>query len=90
MQVTDIRIIPVDQGALRAYVNITFDDSLVVNDFEIIEGPNGLFLAMPAQELSDGTRLEIFSPADAETAKQLQDLVIAAYTMLLSQTTLTY
>lgn len=90
MQVTDIRIITVDRGALRAYVNITFDDCFVVNDFEIIEAPNGLFLAMPAQELSDGTRLDIFSPADTRTARQLEELVIAEYTMLLSATTLTY
>jgi stage V sporulation protein G len=90
MQVTEIRIIPVDRGALRAYVNITFDHSLVVNDIEIIEGPNGLFLAMPTRELSDGTTLDIFSPADAETAKQLQDVVIAEYTFVMSKTPLAY
>lgn len=90
MEITEIKIIPVDRGALRAYVNITFEHSLVVNDFELIEGPNGLFLAMPTHELSDGTSVDIFSPVDAETAKQLQNVVISEYTMVMSRTPMTY
>ena len=66
MQLTEIRInlcpvahVPVSprngfQGSrLRAFVSLTFDDTFVVRDVKLIEGNDGLFLAMPSRKLSD-------------------------------------
>jgi len=38
---------------LRAFVSITFDDAFVVRDLKVIEGTNGLFVAMPSRRLTD-------------------------------------
>ncbi|MDO4586842.1 MAG: SpoVG family protein [Planctomycetia bacterium] len=49
INVTDIRIKPVYSSIdrLRAFCSITIDHSFVIRDLKIIEGDNGLFVAMP-------------------------------------------
>ena len=48
MEITEVRVYPVDEEKLKAYVTITFDHCFVVRDLKIIHGTNGLFVAMPA------------------------------------------
>lgn len=38
---------------LRAFCSITFDDAFAVRDVKLIEGDDGLFLAMPSRKLCD-------------------------------------
>ena len=38
---------------LKAFCSLTFDDTFVVRDVKLIEGNDGLFLAMPSRKLSD-------------------------------------
>ena len=38
---------------LRAFCSLTFDDTFVVRDVKLIEGDEGLFLAMPSRKLAD-------------------------------------
>jgi stage V sporulation protein G len=38
---------------LRAFCSLTFDDTFVVRDVKLIEGDDGLFLAMPSRKLAD-------------------------------------
>ena len=40
-------------GRLRAFCSLTFDDTFVVRDVKLIEGHEGLFLAMPSRKLCD-------------------------------------
>jgi stage V sporulation protein G len=44
---------PGTSGRLRAYCTLTFDDTFVIRDVKLIEGHDGLFLAMPSRKLSD-------------------------------------
>ena len=55
MQLTDIRIkLCEDQGSrLKAFCALTFDRTFVVRDVKLIDGNDGLFLAMPSRKLSD-------------------------------------
>ena len=54
MEVTEVRVFPVNEEKLKAYVTITFDDCFVVRDLKIINGNNGLFVAMPSKKRKDG------------------------------------
>ncbi|MGA2958173.1 MAG: SpoVG family protein, partial [Thermodesulfobacteriota bacterium] len=48
MEITDIRIKKVEgENKLKAYASITFDDSFVIHNIKVIQGNNGLFIAMP-------------------------------------------
>ena len=52
MQITDVQITlqPNASDRLRAFVSFVVDDWLVVHDARLIEGPNGLFVAMPTRK----------------------------------------
>ena len=55
MQITELRIRKVTgEGKLRAYVTITFDNCFVVHNVKIIEGKEGLFIAMPSKKTATG------------------------------------
>jgi stage V sporulation protein G len=55
MQLTEVRISLCGEsaGRLRAYCSLTFDDTFVIRDVKLIEGNDGLFLAMPSRKLCD-------------------------------------
>jgi stage V sporulation protein G len=55
MQLTDIRIKLCDDQSnrLKAFCALTFDNTFVIRDVKLIEGNDGLFLAMPSRKLSD-------------------------------------
>ncbi len=51
MNITDVRIRKIsDDGKMRAVASITLDDEFVVHDIKIIDGQNGLFIAMPSKK----------------------------------------
>ena len=49
MEVTEVKVFPVQEDRLKAYVSITFDNCFIVRDLKVINGNNGLFVAMPAR-----------------------------------------
>ena len=53
MEITETRVTLMEKpnSRLRAYASITFDNSFVVKDLRVIEGRNGLFVAMPSRRL---------------------------------------
>jgi stage V sporulation protein G len=55
MQVTDVRVklTPPGKDRLCGFCTITLDASFVVRDIKIIDGPNGVFVAMPSRKLMD-------------------------------------
>lgn len=59
MELSDIRISLCGVGGvnrLRAFCALTFDRTFVIRDVKLIEGPAGLFLAMPSRKLCDHCR----------------------------------
>lgn len=54
MQITEVRIKLVGDSddRLLAFCSITFDGAFVVRDLKIIEGTNGLFVAMPSRKIT--------------------------------------
>lgn len=55
MQLTEVRINLCGQrgSRLKAFCSLTFDDTFVIRDVKLIDGNDGLFLAMPSRKLSD-------------------------------------
>src|SRR5512132_2075200 len=79
MNITDVRVFPVDEDKLRAYVTITLDNCFVVRDLKVIHGNSGLFVAMPAKKRKDGTYKDIAHPLNAETREKMEKIVLAEY-----------
>ena len=80
MQITELRIRKVeDEGKLRAYVTVTFDNCFVVHNVKIIEGKSGLFIAMPSRKTQDGEYRDIAHPIDSETRERIQRIILERY-----------
>jgi stage V sporulation protein G len=79
MEVTEVRVFPVDEDKLRAYVTITIDNCFVVRDLKVIKGNNGLFVAMPSKKRKDGTFRDTAHPLNNETREMIESKVLAQY-----------
>ena len=79
LTVTDVRIRRLSQdGKMKAVCSVTFDDAFVVHDVKVVEGQNGLFVAMPSRRTlpgNSGTSL-IRSRREREV---IQSAVLKAY-----------
>src|SRR3989338_8216250 len=79
MEITEIKIFPVKEERLKAYVSITLDNCFVVKDLKVIDGKNGLFVAMPSKKLKDGSHKDVANPIDNDFRLKLDNLVLDAY-----------
>jgi len=86
--VTDVRIRRLTQeGKMRAIVSITLNDKFVVHDVRVIEGNNGLFVAMPSKRTPSGEFRDIAHPINVEARQVIQNSVLDAYTRELESAT---
>ncbi len=79
MKITEVKVFPVNEDRLKAYVSITIENSFVVRDLKIIQGTSGLFVAMPSKKRKDGQFRDIAHPLNQETRAEIEDLVFEAY-----------
>lgn len=80
MEVTDVRLRRVSaEGKMRAIASITFDEEFVVHDVRIIDGNNGLFVAMPSKRTADGEFRDIAHPINSTTREKIQVAVLKEY-----------
>ena len=80
MKITDVRVRCIEgQNRLKAVASITIEGVFAVHELRIIEGNNGLFVAMPSRQVTDGTFKDIAHPINVETRKMIEDAVIAKY-----------
>lgn len=86
MKITDVRIRKVEtDGKMKAIASVTFDDEFVVHDIKIIEGQNGLFIAMPSRKMSEGDFRDIAHPLTSETRNKIKDAIFQEYENIISQ-----
>ncbi len=85
MDITQIRVFPVEEDKLKAFVSIIFDDCFVVCDIKIIEGVNGLFVSMPSKKRKNGTFRDIAHPLNNETRKVIEQQIIDRYNEVLAE-----
>jgi stage V sporulation protein G len=79
MNITEIKIFPVNEDRLKAYVTIVIDNCFVVRDLKVIVGNTGLFVAMPSKKRKDGQFKDIAHPLDQKTREDLEKLIFAEY-----------
>lgn len=79
MEITDVRVYPVEEEKLKGYATITFDNCFVVRDLKIIAGTNGLFVAMPSKKRKDGTYRDTAHPLSSDMRETIESRVLGAY-----------
>jgi len=68
-----------EEGKMKAVVSVTFDDEFVVHDIRVIDGQNGLFVAMPSRRTADGQFKDIAHPINSETRAKIQEAILERY-----------
>jgi stage V sporulation protein G len=79
MQITEIKVFPVAEDKLKAYITVVLDNCFVVRDLKVIHGSTGLFVAMPSKRRKDGSFKDIAHPLNQETRSQMERLILDAY-----------
>ena len=85
MEITEVRVFPVDEDKLKAYVTITIDNCFVIRDLKIIDGTKGLFVAMPSKKRKDGSFKDTAHPLNNETRDLIESTVLAEYHKAIDQ-----
>ncbi len=85
MEITEVRVFPVNEDKLKAYVTITFDNCFVIRDLKIINGNSGYFVAMPSKKRKDGTFKDTAHPLNNETRDMIESKVLAEYERALKE-----
>ena len=79
MDITEVKVFPVNEEKLKAYVTIVLDSCFVIRDLKIINGSTGLFVAMPSKKRSDGSYKDIAHPVNKTTRMILEKKILEAY-----------
>jgi len=86
MKITEVKVFPAkDNGRLKAYATIVFDDCFIVRDLKVIEGNKGLFVSMPSRKRKDGTFRDIVHPLNADTRRLIETQIVEEYNKAASQ-----
>jgi stage V sporulation protein G len=85
MEITDVKVIPVDDEKLKAFVSIVFDQCFVVTDIKIIHGPKGLFVSMPSKKRKDGTFKDIAHPLNNQMRQYVEEKILSVYKQQVAQ-----
>ncbi len=79
MEITEVRVFPVEDEKLKAFVSIILDNCFVISDIKIINGPKGLFISMPSKKRKDGTFRDIAHPLNSDTRRMMEEKVLNCY-----------
>ncbi|KKP35390.1 MAG: hypothetical protein UR26_C0005G0004 [candidate division TM6 bacterium GW2011_GWF2_32_72] len=87
MKITEVTVYPASKnnGRLRAYATVVFDDSFIVRDMKIIEGDKGFFVSMPSRRRKDGSFRDIVHPLNADTRQELEDRIVGEFKKVLAE-----
>ena len=79
MEITEVRVFPVDEDKLKAYASIVLDRCFIINDLKIIQGKKGLFISMPSRRRKRGGYRDVAHPLNNETRAMVEERVLAEY-----------
>ena len=83
MDITDVQIRLVtkatETGKLKAVASIVIDDAFAIHDIKIIDGNEGVFVAMPSRKTPDGTFRDIAHPINTDARTIVCDKILEAY-----------
>ena len=81
MKISDVRIrfVKREDSKLKAVASMTIDDCFVIHDIKIIDGNDGVFVAMPSRKTSDGEYKDIAHPINTQTREEVISVILSAY-----------
>lgn len=69
-----------ENGPLKAFVDLSIDDVLLIKGIRLVQGKKGLFVTMPQEKGKDKRWYDSIRCLDQEFRKRLNDEIMSAYT----------
>lgn len=81
MKITSVNVRKVEKedSRMKGIASVLLEDCFAIHDIRIIEGDNGLFIAMPSRKTATGGYRDIAHPITPECRKMFEDAIIEAY-----------
>ena len=81
MKITSVSVrkITKENSRLRGIASVLLDDSFAIHDIRIIEGDNGLFIAMPSRKTATGEYKDECHPINPDVRTEFTNAVLDAY-----------
>ena len=80
MNISEVKVRKVEgKERFKAWATITFEDCFRIHGLKVIEGENGLFVAMPSRKLPNGEYIDTAYPLNQELRETIQEKILAEY-----------
>jgi len=79
VEITEVRVYPVREEKLKAFVSIVLDRCFMVNDIKVIQGKDGLFISMPSRRKKNGEFKDVAHPLNQETRSWVERRILGEY-----------
>ncbi len=81
MQITSVTVRKIEKegSRMKGIASVLLDDSFAIHDIRIIEGDNGLFIAMPSRKTATGGYRDIAHPISQEIRSMFEKEILDAY-----------
>ena len=85
MEITEVKVFPIHEEKLKAFVSIVFDQCFMINDIKIIQGRDGLFISMPSRKKKNGEFKDVAHPLNNETRRMIETKILGEYERVLGE-----
>ncbi len=81
MKITSVNVRKIEKegSRMKGIASVLLDESFAVHDIRIIEGDNGLFIAMPSRKTATGGYRDIAHPINPEVRAMFEEAILEAY-----------
>lgn len=81
MKITSVNVRKIEKegSRLKGIASVVLDDCFAIHDIRLIEGDEGLFIAMPSRKTAAGGYRDTAHPINTETRTMFEDAIIEAY-----------
>lgn len=87
MEITSVSVRVTDDpnSRMKAMVSVLVDGCFAIHDIRVINGNNGLFVAMPSRKKQSGEYHDIAHPTNSECRKMFEEAILKEYEKELEQ-----
>jgi stage V sporulation protein G len=85
MDITEVKVFPINEEKLKAFVSVVFDGCFMVNDIKVIRGRDGLFISMPSRKKKNGEFKDVAHPLNNDTRRRIETQVLGEYERVLAE-----
>jgi len=81
MKITAVKVrkIEKENSNMKGIASVTLDNEFVIHDIKVIDGRNGLFIAMPSKKLANGEHKDTAHPITQEVRTMFEEAIFEAY-----------